>query len=161
MRITYHGPHDGVELAALHNVVVMRGQTIEVDDKLGASLVEQSTWDTSPKEILSFLGGIEDYDARVDWARRLLAAEQHGAQRTDVLEALQVWLDAQDPAGDPPHVNHQPPVDAGRTPPTPHAESEDPAGAAAEPPPDEPAAPESDDTAAGDQTPRTTRKGAK
>lgn len=96
MRITYHGPHDGVELAALTNVVVARGQTIEVDDELGASLVEQSCWDTSREEILGWLNRVEDYDARVEWARRLLTAEQDGAQRVEVLDALTYWLKAQD-----------------------------------------------------------------
>lgn len=101
MRVTYHGPHDGVELPMLHQVVVERGSTIEVDDALGAALVEQSCWDTSRDEILGWLNHVEDLDSRIDWARRLLTAERDGAQRTDVLEALEYWLKAQTSTDDP------------------------------------------------------------
>lgn len=103
MRITYDGPTDGVMIPQLHQVVVERGQTIEVDDELGARLIEQLYWDTSLQEIAGFLDRVEDYEARVDWVRRLLTAERDGAQRGEVLDALTVWLDAQhpDPAGDP------------------------------------------------------------
>lgn len=103
MRITYDGPTDGVMIPQLHQVVVERGQTIEVDDELGARLIEQLYWDTSLQEVLGFLNRVEDYDARVDWARRLVTAEQDGAQRGEVLDALTVWLTAQQPdlAGDP------------------------------------------------------------
>lgn len=45
MRVTYEGPLDAVELPDLVEVVVKRGQTIEVSDKLGARLIEQSCWD--------------------------------------------------------------------------------------------------------------------
>lgn len=117
MRITYHGPHDGVELAALTNVVVARGQTIEVDDELGASLVEQATWDTSREELLAWLNRSADLVTRVEWAERLLVAEQNGAQRTEVLEAITHWLNSTE-------------SDAGRTdpvenPPDPPAEQTD------------------------------------
>ncbi|HYQ63556.1 hypothetical protein [Actinophytocola sp.] len=158
MRITYHGPHDGVELAALHDVVVRRGQTIEVDDALGASLVEQSTWDTSRGEILGWLNHVEDLDARKDWARRLLTAERNGSQREDVLEALEVWLQAQQVADTPPDGDDPPDGGGDQTPSvTPSVPDEKPA----ETPPAGSAGAGGDNTANGDQPARTTRKGAK
>lgn len=45
MKLTYIGPHDGVELVLPDGRVVdvARGSTVEVDDEHGASLLEQQT----------------------------------------------------------------------------------------------------------------------
>jgi hypothetical protein len=83
VRVTYRGPHDGVELPMLHRVVVARGQTVEVDDELGARLIEQRTWDADPDDIAAWVG--DD----VERARRLLVAEQTGAGRDEVLAHLE------------------------------------------------------------------------
>lgn len=83
MRVTYHGPHDGVVIPQLHQVVIERGMTIEVDDELGAGLIEQSTWDTELDEIAGWVG--DDPDR----AARLLAAERDGAGRDEVIAHLE------------------------------------------------------------------------
>jgi hypothetical protein len=44
VRITYDGPFDAVELPDLHGAVVKHGESVEVPDELGRSLVEQSCW---------------------------------------------------------------------------------------------------------------------
>lgn len=45
MKLTYIGPHDGVELVLPDGgiVEVAHGSTVEVDDEHGASLLEQHT----------------------------------------------------------------------------------------------------------------------
>lgn len=100
MRITYHGPHDGVELAALTNVVVARGQTIEVDDELGASLIEQSCWDAEAGDVAAWVGDDQER------AARLLVAETNGANRADLIARLDLIAnpppDAVDVAGEVP-----------------------------------------------------------
>jgi hypothetical protein len=82
VRITYTGPHDGVEIPALTKVVVKLGETIEVSDDLGARLIEQRTWEAEPAELLAWVG------KDTDRAARLLTAERDGAHRGEVLDEL-------------------------------------------------------------------------
>lgn len=44
MRVTYTGPIDAVELPQT-GAVVKRGDTVDVPDSLGQSLVQQSCWE--------------------------------------------------------------------------------------------------------------------
>jgi hypothetical protein len=44
VRVTYTGPHDEVEIPDAA-VTVKRGDSIEVADAFGASLIQQSCWD--------------------------------------------------------------------------------------------------------------------
>lgn len=44
MRVTYIGPSDAVELPQT-GAVVKRGETVDVPDELGRSLVEQYCWE--------------------------------------------------------------------------------------------------------------------
>lgn len=82
MHVTYHGPFDAVEIDGLTAVTVKRGETIEVNDDFGAQLIEQSTWDAPPEQVLAWVG------KDTDRAATLLRAEQDGAQRADVLGPL-------------------------------------------------------------------------
>jgi hypothetical protein len=43
MRVTYEGPHDAVEIPAA-GLTVARGETVEVPDEIGASLLRQGTF---------------------------------------------------------------------------------------------------------------------
>lgn len=48
MRVVYKGPHREVEVPALgRDGRCKRGQTIEVPDEVGASLVKQDCWETA------------------------------------------------------------------------------------------------------------------
>lgn len=87
MRITYAGPHDGVEIASLNNVVVERGQTIEVDDDLAVRLVVQRGWDADEADIAAWVGD----DA--ERAKRLLVAELHGQERPELVARLALIAD--------------------------------------------------------------------
>jgi hypothetical protein len=40
MKVTYHGPHDEIEIPSL-GVVVKKGGTFEADDEVGKRLLEQ------------------------------------------------------------------------------------------------------------------------
>lgn len=42
-RITYTGPHDEVEIPSA-GVVCKRGESVDVPDELGVSLLSQPTW---------------------------------------------------------------------------------------------------------------------
>lgn len=81
MRVVYEGPIDAVELPELR-AVVKRGESIEVADDFGAALIEQRIWDTSPDEVLTWVG--QDPGR----AARLLVAEQDGARRPELLDHL-------------------------------------------------------------------------
>ncbi len=95
MRVTYRGPHDGVELPMLHQVVVKRGETIEVSDELGASLIEQAVWEAEPADITAWVG---DDPER---AARLLVAERNGAGRDEVIAHLEQIAHPPQRQGDP------------------------------------------------------------
>lgn len=47
MRVKYTGPHAEVEVGPTGQYV-KRGETTEVPDDVGASLVEQDTWEKAP-----------------------------------------------------------------------------------------------------------------
>lgn len=82
MRVTYNGPHDGVEIPSLE-VVVERGESIDVlNPDLAAQLIEQACWDAAPADVLAWVGK----DAAR--AAAMLRAEQDGAQRPEVLSKL-------------------------------------------------------------------------
>lgn len=81
MLIVYSGPIDAVEVPAA-NCIAVRGEPTEVPDEVGASLIEQGTWDADPKVVLALVG--KDRDR----ARRFLQFERDGAQRPEVLEKL-------------------------------------------------------------------------
>jgi hypothetical protein len=115
VRITYTGPIDEVEIAALYDVTVKRGQTIEVDHDLGASLIEQRGWDADPADVTAFVG--EDRE----WAARLLNAERNGKERPGLIADLEA-------VADPPMLNG--PVDD--EPPAPPGVADVPAGTADE-----------------------------
>lgn len=84
MRVTYNGPLDAVELPDLYQVVVKRGESIEVSDQLGARLIEQRCWDASPEVIAAWVGDDQDR------AATLLQAERDGALRIDVIARLEL-----------------------------------------------------------------------
>lgn len=44
MHVVYTGPLDAVEIAATATIAP-RGETVEVDDALGESLIQQSCWE--------------------------------------------------------------------------------------------------------------------
>jgi hypothetical protein len=91
MKITYHGPIDAVELAETGQIVE-RGGTVDVPDELGLSLIEQSTFDTTPKTLLAAVG------RDLDLAARMLRAELDGARRAEVVRPLEKLLKVDDPA---------------------------------------------------------------
>ncbi|GAB3429830.1 hypothetical protein [Actinophytocola sediminis] len=86
MRVTYTGPFDGVEIAAL-GVVVERGKSVEVDDDIGVTLLDQAGWDAEPAVIAAWVG----HDP--ERAARLLTAEKNGAQRADLIARLELIVD--------------------------------------------------------------------
>ncbi len=81
MFVVYSGPTDAVEVPAA-NCIAVRGEPIEVPDDVGASLIEQGTWDAEPKVVLALVGKDQGR------AKHFLQCERDGAQRPEVLEKL-------------------------------------------------------------------------
>jgi hypothetical protein len=79
--VVYSGPTDAVEVPAA-NCIAVRGEPVEVPDEVGASLIEQGTWDADPKVVLALVG--KDRTR----AKKFLQFELDGAQRPEVLEKL-------------------------------------------------------------------------
>lgn len=82
MRVVYSGPIDAVEIPEA-NCIAVRDEAFDVDDELGARLIEQRPFDTSPDQVLAWVG--KDPDR----ARRLLLAERDGAARPELLAQLE------------------------------------------------------------------------
>lgn len=82
MLVVYNGPIDAVEVPAA-NCIAVRGEPVEVPAEVGASLIEQGTWDADAKVVLAIVG--KDRDR----AKRFLQFERDGAQRPEVLEKLE------------------------------------------------------------------------
>lgn len=81
MKVTYNGPIDAVEIAETGQIVE-RDQTVEVPDELAVRLIEQSSWDAAPKDVLAYVG--KDPER----AAAMLRAELDGAGRDQLLARL-------------------------------------------------------------------------
>lgn len=90
MNVTYPGPHEAVTLPG-HDLVVERGESVDVDDKVGAQLVKQGWLGDGNEPEKDTVAGVLDWvDGDPAKAASALALENAKGDkaRTSLVDAL-------------------------------------------------------------------------